>query len=93
VAKKEKKRFESYYLEIRTVKNSENFTMALIQCEILHLIVKSLFFIFWGGFFFKISILEVENGKNGPGILRIKKLVMWAGPEFTNSRGPKISSM
>jgi hypothetical protein len=69
--KKKKKRFDSYYLEIRTVKNSENFTMALIQCEILHLIVKSLFFIFWGGFFFKISILEVENGKNGPRILGV----------------------
>jgi hypothetical protein len=32
--KKKKKKFDSYYLEIRTVKNSENFTMALIQCEL-----------------------------------------------------------
>jgi hypothetical protein len=39
--KKKKKKFDSYYLEIRTVKNSPNFTMALIQCEILHPTVKS----------------------------------------------------
>jgi hypothetical protein len=38
---KEKKKFDSYYHEIRTVKNSENFTMALIQCEIQHPMVKS----------------------------------------------------
>jgi hypothetical protein len=31
------------------IKNSENFTMTLIQCEILHLTVKSLFFNFRSG--------------------------------------------
>jgi hypothetical protein len=53
--KRKEKRFDSYYLEICTVKNSENFTMALIQCEILHLTVKSLLFIFYffGGIFFQ----------------------------------------
>jgi hypothetical protein len=45
--KKEKeKKFDSYYLLIRTVKNSEIFTMALIQCEIQHPTVKSSFFDF-----------------------------------------------
>jgi hypothetical protein len=71
--KKKEKKFYSYYLEIRTVKNSENFTMALIQCEILHLMVKSLFFFykFFGGFLKKISVLKVEIGKNGSGILGV----------------------
>jgi hypothetical protein len=49
VAKKEKEKgfFDLYYLEIRKVKNSEIFTMALVQCKILHLTVKSLFFYFF----------------------------------------------
>jgi hypothetical protein len=63
--KKKKKKFDSFYLKICTVKNLENFTMAFIQCEILHLTVKSLFFIFYSfwGFSKKISILEVKYGK------------------------------
>jgi hypothetical protein len=72
--KKKRKKFDSNYLEIHTVKNSKNFTMAFIQCEILHLTVKSLFlflFIFLG-FLKKISVLEVEIGKNGSGILGVK---------------------
>jgi hypothetical protein len=48
--KEKKKRFDSYYLEIRKVKNSEIFTMALVQCKILHLTVKSLFFNFFNFF-------------------------------------------
>jgi hypothetical protein len=68
--KKKEKKFYSYYLEIRTVKNSENFTMALIQCEILHLIVKSLFFYFLGIFFLNRHF-RGEIGKNGSGILGV----------------------
>jgi hypothetical protein len=49
--KKKKKKFDSYYLEIRTVKNSPNFTMALIQCEILHPTVKSWIFNLFFQFF------------------------------------------
>jgi hypothetical protein len=32
-----------------------------------------IFLIFWGDFFEKISILEVEIGKNRPGILGVKR--------------------
>jgi hypothetical protein len=39
--KTKKKKFDSYYLEIRMVKNSEIFTMPLIQCEMQHPTVKS----------------------------------------------------
>jgi hypothetical protein len=54
--RKEKEKFDSYYLEIHTANFFEIFTMALIQCEILHLTVKSLifkFFKFFWDFFFK----------------------------------------
>jgi hypothetical protein len=44
--------------------------MTLIQCELVHPTVKSCCFLF---LFEKISVLEVEIGKNGPGILGIKK--------------------
>jgi hypothetical protein len=65
--KRKEKKFDSFYLKICTVKNLENFTMAFIQCEILHLTVKSLFFIFYSfwGFSKKISILEVKLAKTG----------------------------
>jgi hypothetical protein len=46
VAKKKKKKFDSYNLEIHMVKNPENLTMLLIQCEIQHPMVKSCFFNF-----------------------------------------------
>jgi hypothetical protein len=46
--------------------------MAFIQCEILHLTVKLLLLIFFKGFFSKISVLEMEIGENGSGILGVK---------------------
>jgi hypothetical protein len=42
--KKKKKNFVYYYIEIRIVKISQNFTMALIQCEMQHPTIKSSFF-------------------------------------------------
>jgi hypothetical protein len=43
--KEKEKEFDSYYLEIRTVKNPKKFTMAFIQCEILHLMDETLIFL------------------------------------------------
>jgi hypothetical protein len=58
------------------VKNSQNFTMALIQCEMQLPTVKSPFLkfnFFFFGFKKKISVLEVKIGKNGPGILGVNE--------------------
>jgi hypothetical protein len=38
----------------------------------LHGVEISAFFYFWGDFFENFSILEVEIGRNGPGVLGVK---------------------
>jgi hypothetical protein len=48
------------------------------------------YFLFFGGFFFKISILEVENGKNRPGILGVKHGTMGMG-ELVESHGGTLN--